>query len=311
MKQILVNARKKAEKLADLNEGIWYGSDYIAELKRWNQTDRINWFKDKKIIAQGFAPVKHFTRKGTADLHFIAKKTANASEALMAAIQGFGIYDCGMVCQIARYRALERVLGTEKFQRLFDSQVTGAAMNIGYLEDDELQPMRLFVDFPLKDRTIQPLNMDEFNALRQPGRLPVKEGQLAFIVGEKNYRYKHPHGDYASFNLICSEATHGQQKFLGFGLNPEGEPEVAIYQKLIQAYNKRANTHELLNEKEYHEIETGRKLYGHTTFDDDHTDEVLGFMPDGVQDFKISTIWKLIHTPTENIKPALAKNYPD
>jgi hypothetical protein len=309
MREILTHARSSAEKQENLNSGIWYAQDYCNALIQWKQAKRVEWFKSNKIYQNGYAPTSCFQRKDNTDLHFIAKKTVDASKALANAISGFGIYDCGIVCQIARYRALEKVLGVDRFQRLFDSRVTGAAVNIGYLEDDELQPIRLFVTFPKRDEAMRALATGTLDSMRVRGNLPVKEGQLVYLVGVPEYPYKQPHGPYRSFNLFCSDATQGRQKFIGFGLNPEGVTEHEIYEQMVDAHNKPSKHKKLMTKEEYQAVEDERKRLGYTQYDEHTSNDVLGFMPDSVQDYRVDLIWKLLHTPVEEIKPALQDYY--
>ncbi len=310
MQEVLAHAKSEANTVGDLEKGIWYAEDYCNALHRWGQNRRIQWFQTNQIFDKGFANPKYFDRKPGSGLHFIVKKTISATQALQAAITGVGIYDCGMVCQIARYRALEHILGTEKFNRLFDSHVEGARLNIGYLEDDHLQPMRLFIDFPTKERAEKALLEGTLHTMQQLEDLPVQLGQLAYVHGTPEYPKKHAHGPAGAFNLFCSQETKGEQKFLGFGLDPKSVSAKSVYDRLSAEHNRPQNFQKLMTERDFRDLQAMREQHGFIQYDSHTSDYVLGFMPDSVQDFKIALIWKLVHTPIDKIQPALLVNYP-
>jgi len=303
MKEILSNAKKAALTDRDLNDGIWYPSDYFDSLTEWKQHKRIEWFQRNKLYEKGWTLTSHFERKDDSPWHFIAKKTVDATTALHAAMKGPSIFECGNICQMVRYRVLERILGVEKFQRLFDSRVKGAAINLGYMNDDTLQPLRLFITFPFQDKTVDKQLMGTL------GNRPLKVGQLVTLFGVALYPYKHPFGIHRAFNVICSDDTPHQQKFIGFGLDINGASEQDIYQEMLNAHNKPPSDTRLMNEEERQKFSTMRQKEGYTKFDQ-HTDrQVLGFFPLEIQDYNISLIWQLVQTPVEQILPALEVNY--
>jgi hypothetical protein len=313
------NAKKTANWRADksaLEKGHWYHTDYAMALLHWKQEKRLNWLKETRPFEFGYATTNFFVRAECQQckpckLEFIAKPAISASEALAAAIESFGITDCGNICQLARYKAIETILGVDKFNRLFDAK-RGAAINIGYQQDGPNQPMRLFVEFTAQREQAEAFlkNVDYPIEFGKIGNRPVKVGQLTLFHGATNYRLKHPHGEAQSWNVICVDATPGKQSFSGFGLNPQGETEMAIYQRMIKNYNDRPSHQLFMTDKDYRYVESERRRLGKFVAAEVTTHTVGGFDAGGVQDFILEHIDRLIDTPVEHIKPALIEHYP-
>lgn len=305
--------RKTCTQREMLDKGIWYPKGYIDALKKWGATSRIQWLKEKDKLIKGLAPRAFFTPKHGSSFHFIARPEVKASEAVEAAIKGLGIYDCGMVCQIARYKAMLKILGEDKFNQLFDSK-KGAAVNIGYLEDDEKQPMRLFIDFPEAELGKAASEKNDLSILNwgKVDNRPVKVGQLVLFHGVREYKLKHPHGVGGSFNVICVDDTPGKQLYAAFGLGPRGVTEKKIYEVMVASFNQPSFHSEILHKNQLYSL----NLIIDHTFENstkqakDPSESVVGYDPSSPQDFKIRRIWEIMQTSASEIKPAIEKYYP-
>ena len=311
MREVVGSGRKSAKKPEELNSGIWYPFHYFKALQKFGETKRIDWFQENLLYKEGFASRIHFNKKPTPNgFHFIAKPKVSASLAIDVAIEHFGLYDCGMACQIARYRAIRKIIGDEKFNKLFDSTVKGAAVNIGYREFDGVQPLRLFIDFVSQEKIRSVTREDGQKINGKPDYRPIKRGQLAFITGVREYKMKHWNGGYGNFNVICCDDTPGNQKYLGLGITPEGLSEQKITQLMIIAHNLPANHKAWMKPEHFEILEGMRKKAGYGQFDNHTSKEAVGYRWGGEQAFKADLIWKLTQTPVDQIKPALEKFYP-
>ena len=137
-----------------LHTGHWYPQDYVKALTEMGELELLEVLRNNGDLIAGREDSRYFdpimdnvngkpTRRNWAA---IAKKDKLPSFALKVSMLGFSIADCGSVCQKARYKALLDILGEAKFNRLF-SPPHGQPINIGYMVDDDLQPMRHFVSF--------------------------------------------------------------------------------------------------------------------------------------------------------------------
>ena len=234
--QEMVERSNRAQTENRLNEGIWFPRDYISALIENSQSQRLKWLKNKCHLLEGFVDRGLFDevndhideiRVKQRSWTFTVKDGALPSLALKTAKIGLSILDDGAVCQIARYDALLKMLGEDKFNRLFSSE-HGQKMNIGYSIDDDLQPMTYFVAFT------KSAMRGEYGSINARG---VKVGQILFFQGVSGYDDKHPFGMGEGYNVVCNDETSGSQTYLGLGFASNGVTEEQIAKKMVDEYN--------------------------------------------------------------------------
>ena len=285
---------------------VWYASDLLKACKDLNQASMVKFLNDNYRLLLGYASPKYFDRipdrsnlTGCRIMHFLAKAEVLPIEAFKAAVQGLTIADCGVTCQLARYGALLDILGEAKFNRLFGNEA-GQPINIGYVVDDEKQPMRLFVDFTRSAKTC---------TAGQDGNRPVKKGQLILINGVAEYSLKKPLGVEKAYNAVCIDQTPGQQKFCALGLKAEGETESEINRKLIEAYNESEDPFILVTSDVMKAMFTA-VCPTLLTRKDHQASRSKGYDKGSPQDFKIDLINDLIKLPLAQVSMAFVKNHP-
>lgn len=287
-----------------LQKGIWYVTDLRKACIEMKQQAMLKFLESNDKWVVGYAPPKYFSRipdssnfTGSRIMHFIAKKDVMPAEALKAAVAGLTIGECGMAYQISRYGALLDVLGEDKFNRLFGSEV-GQPINIGYMVDDALQPMRLFVDFTQKAK---------MNKAGTENNRPIEIGQGVLIRGAKDFNLKKPFDHRQSHNALCCDSTPGHQRFLSLGSNEEGESEEEYHQKLLEGYNCPQDPLFIVPDSMKATFKqlcpTMELLKNHTVT------EIDGYDPGSVQDFKIDLIKKIVKLPLEQVSMAFVNEY--
>lgn len=210
-----------------LKEGIFYPNEYFQLLKKIEEITkkpqpRLQHFIDKGNFYHGIVSKKHFEMHsnpqhpyGYTPVLYILKKDVAASDALEAIFKGLTFLTCSESCEVSFYSALLQILGKEKFNALFGSD------------------------------TESPLSVGVLNAL-SPGYLLYEDhgpsekmqiGDQIFIAGPKSYLKKHIQGEGGNWNLLCIDNTPGKERFIGFGLNPEGVTMEEILQMLLDEYN--------------------------------------------------------------------------
>lgn len=305
VKWIKVIARSLQDSIAAqdpscLDKGIWFPFYFLEACHRYDSATH-NYVRNTKWQMKGYAPPEFFERipKNDAPLkcrvwEFLAKPDVLPSDALKAAIQGLSLIDCGMACQMARYLALLEVLKVDKFNRLFDSRV-GQLMNIGY-SDDELQPMRYFVNFTTAANTKEKGTV---------GNRPVKEGEICCIEGVPEYQQKYPYMGWQSVNVICINEKPGEQKFVGLGIPSEGETEVEICKRLLDQYNKEENYSIFApDELPVQFVQMWSMLHPQKA------EKVDGYHSGTPEGFIVEVIRDLVNRPLEEVSMAFVKNHP-
>jgi hypothetical protein len=311
----------KTDKRA-LTEGVWY------PFSHWKAVESIDQAATKKLMeflaathshVCGFANRKFFQNipdftssgfKGYRIMHFVLKDNVLPTDAIKSVRLGLSIIDCGMACQIARYGALLEVLGEKKFNILFGNSNRGQKMNIGYLVDDHLQPMKYFVRF--SEAAIESVVRQNYKKKPEKiqgemGNRPVKVGELVEIRGVATHRQKHPWTENAGYNLICSDDTPGKQRFIGLGT--EGTEE-EIVKQLVAGYNKNFQWSDIFpGLKNAINQAIANKYKDHqVTGLDEKKDE--GFNSGSMQHFNLSLIQDLIDLPEEQVSMAYVRNHP-
>lgn len=303
LKVITKNYQENVENYQDVDriqKGVWYAQDFLRACRHNNPAIFDN-FKEEGWQLTGYAPPQFFDRIPDVknrlkyrEWQFLAKPEVLPSDALKAAIQGLSIIDCGMACQIARYMALLEVLKEDKFNRLFGS-VHGQLMNIGYSRVDELQPMRYLTDFAIASYK------DEKG---EAGNRPVKEGEICAFDGVQEYPDKYPYHHWQSITVLCSNDSAGNQRYVGLGLNPEGETEEEICTRLLDNYNNEEDVSLIAPTKEIKYYEIAKRSFPKKE------EKVKGFNSGTPNRFKIEVIQDLMELPLDQVSIDFVKNHP-
>lgn len=243
----MVIGSEQAMKESTPMKGIWYPQDYINAFGE-TQSKWVERLRENGSLVDGWMPQQFwepvYDQIGLNTIKrrawtFLAKKDVLPSDAIKAAKVGLCILECGAVCQIARYDALLKALGEDKFNRLFDEKQGGQRINVGYAIDDDLQPMKFFVDFTETAKKAAPGSLNK--------RI-VKIGQIVLFHGVSEYHKKHPNGMGANYNVICMDDTNGAQKYIGHGLSSKGETEEEIALRMAKDFNQQPNYYSRLPE---------------------------------------------------------------
>lgn len=208
-----------------LKGGIFYPEDYFNALTGAAAKDRLDWFVKRNSFFHGYACHKHFdmlpnpdSPSGVQNQCYVLKQGILPSKALNAIKIGPSLLDCGSVCQIAYYSAVEKVLGSERFNALF-ARGTGTPLMISTKRLDN--PI-----FKLRST---------FNK-EAPPESEITQGVLVYIKNVEQYLSKHPLGDASGYNAICVNPTIGSQTFLAFGF-PAELTHAQIQERLISDCN--------------------------------------------------------------------------
>ena len=157
----------------------------------------------------------------------ILKERKAPSAALDSIVNGhdfFGLLDCCKVCQIGQYQALYRVLGKEKFDKLFDHQ-TGSPLVLSDYKNTH-NPLLSFLECMIPEQGTL-------------GQRIVAVGQRIGLNNVNDYHQKHSlMGEAACFNVVCLQDKPGEQKYVGLGLHPDGMDELQIEELLVAEFNK-------------------------------------------------------------------------
>ncbi len=215
-----------------LNSGLYYGNEYLeilldlqkkalSEKSKKAVDAQLKTFTEHGFFFSGVAPEKYFkfvkdkrspTGKATTQ-YLIKNKTISASDALDAVIirKELTFLDCTSVCNLSYYAALKNVLGKDKFDFLLASDgVTPLLIGI----DRPECPLIYLLDFNQKD---------------------VVKGVLVKFTGPSFYKLKHINGEAQNFCTLVLDPHN--KKYIGFGLDPEGETFKDIEKDFLREYN--------------------------------------------------------------------------
>ncbi len=218
-----------------LESGFWYPNAYFAALKECKKEKRLEYFVKNGSFYHGSPNTKNTGLKSVPDQHvprlspteklpgafFLASKTIPASRALQALQQNLILGDCAQLCQVGQYQALLEVLGEERFNKLFSSDLENSMVISNYLLIGN--PLLVFLTPPYGGG--------------EKGSRPVNIGQRVGFMNYKHYALKHLNGDAGSYNAICVDATPGAQKYVSLGTPAEGLTEDQMLHFMTEEYN--------------------------------------------------------------------------
>ncbi|WP_252178685.1 ATP-binding protein [Endozoicomonas sp. 4G] len=196
-------------------------------------------------------------------LSFVSKDNGHKpSECLNAFFHGPTTADCATTLFACQYRAIETIIGSSEFDRIFGAPVSKFRI-----------PANLFGHISqssglcaLKGKYIDPINLSNplyrlFNYLEfctdswstEQSEQEIEKGDILYIEGVKDYHLKHASGSAVGFNLVCTgQNSSGQNLYLGFGPNEFYEPKTydQVKKILIDGYNKPQSPETILAIKE-------------------------------------------------------------
>ncbi|WP_257283059.1 ATP-binding protein [Endozoicomonas sp. SESOKO1] len=176
------------------------------------------------------------------------------SEYLTAFFHGPTIADCATTMLACQYRAIETIIGTDDFNRLFGSPVStfriacslfsGSGTTAKHLpaEFGDIKPIEMTNPlYCLFDDLFYKKQLSFDSASRKLSESDIKKGDILYIQGVDSYCAKHKSGEAMGFNLICTgQNSSGHNLYLGFDPDNFDEPKTYDQVKniLIDGYNK-------------------------------------------------------------------------
>ncbi len=214
-----------------LKTGPWYPGDFYKRCQELGSKVLINHLKKGEHFTRGYMNPQQFSLKGPKEpedeahkvFYFEAKEGHDPFELAMGVSKSFSIIDCGNMVIVARYQALAVCLGEKRFNFAFSNRGLGR-MNFSSRVTIPFQPLHYLL------KSIDP------TAKSSPGFRPVKLGDVCYFMGHPKYDLKHVYGCSVGFNVICTDAAKGNQRFTAFGL-PLDLSEKELCQHLLDAYN--------------------------------------------------------------------------
>ena len=224
--------------------GIFYPQDY--------QAHQLGGLSISSLLGVHSLP-KHFDR-GYKNSFVANGQGYTPSECLSAFFHGPTIADCATTLMACLYRAIEATVGTDEFNRLFDSPVSKFRIARCLFQDSDVKPEGLQntarhlnpIDCinPIYDlfHDLRYLKQDSFDPIREGlSESAIKKGDILYIQGVDTYTAKHKSGNDLGFNLICTGQNSSRQN-LYLGFDPDGFAEPKTYDQvkniLIDGYNK-------------------------------------------------------------------------
>lgn len=341
MKKIVESNKEAMEKYSVdasyTRKSIWYADDLLKACQECKQPKMIEFIRKDDKQFSGYLDPKYFklvkdnveTDKEesiySSAYYFIAKNIISASAALDVVIESKNkpsIINCLTACEISQYAALRKALGLDRFNRLF-SDAHGQPMVLSYRGSCEKQPLEYFLkktksaeainrqiyknvngkELDLKELRIELSKIDSGKI----GKRIIKKGQFGNIENAERYNEKYPTGHWKCINITCIDDTSSEQRFIGLGLNPNGETELQINKNLLDHYNKTENPFLLDPEKKHSDqwekmwnidknklVSTYKQLFP-------SVNQVLGFNPLTTRDFNAELIYDLVQLPLEKV----------
>ncbi|WP_422137601.1 ATP-binding protein [Endozoicomonas sp. ALC020] len=198
------------------------------------------------------------------------------SECLNAFFHGPTIADCATTLSACQYRAIETIIGTDEFDRIFGAPISKFRIPVtlfGHMS----QVIGCFTkgEYVNRIKYSNPLHclfeyLEFYKGSGSNGQseLKIKKGDILYIQGVEGYDLKHATGDAVGFNLVCTgQNSSGQNLYLGFGPGEFVEPKTyeQVKKILIDGYNRPQSPETILAIKE------GKSSYK------DWTDDILPY----------------------------------
>ncbi|WP_252178686.1 ATP-binding protein [Endozoicomonas sp. 4G] len=241
-------------------------------------------YRDHELpeLSKSFKPVLHSLPEYFDTKHVISfVSTDNGhkpSECLNAFFHGPTTADCATTLLACQYRAIETIIGSSEFDRIFGAPVSKFRISADLFSHIS-QSSELLA---FKGKYVDPINLSNplfrlFNNLEfyedswstEQSEQEIKKGDILYIEGVKDYDLKHASGSAVGFNLVCTgQNSSGQNLYLGFDPDEFDEPKTydQVKRILIDGYNEPQGSDTILAIKgktSYRELAGDIKPYDH------------------------------------------------
>lgn len=210
----------------NLNTGIHYPYNYANALRAGNKLDRLKLFVNSGNSFHGYASPNHFSTlpdkespSGKQSMTFVVKEGVAPSVALHKLQEGLSVLGCGEVCQVAQYRAVEEVLGTDKFNVLFASDSPTPLMISPKNPKNPIGKLRNYI-------YNQEATLEE-----------VRKGDHVYFHNAGSYGEKNPVGPARGYNAICVDEAGNSSKFIALGWSSGGLDHTQLKEVVRSEYN--------------------------------------------------------------------------
>ncbi|WP_257280823.1 ATP-binding protein [Endozoicomonas sp. ISHI1] len=184
------------------------------------------------------------------------------SECLNAFFHGPTCADCATTLLACQYRAIETIIGTDEFDRIFGAPISKFRISANLFahisqSSEFFAKQYEYVNLIHYSNPLYYLfdyhHFDKGSGSDGPSELDIRKGDILYIQGIKYYGLKHASGSAVGFNLVCTgQNSSGQNLYLGFGPGKFDEPKTydQVKKMLIDGYNKPQSPETLLAIKE-------------------------------------------------------------
>lgn len=254
LKKVNKNSKKYNSQSNSIKEekGIHCTDSYLETFCQLKDSSLV---KNKLFYELGISSLsnKHFWKASTDKLlRFEAKDNVLASDALNSFLEGLTICDCGTVLQASIHKAIEKMLGTDNYNEIFNSNFLPLIITSNlfvaktpYAKDLEIADK---LDFLKREQNYLSFLFDDVQeSCKITGKKDIKIdesvieiGDIIYLKGVKDYEKKHPPLVVSSgFHLICVDKNSDNEKlYMGFSskfIEPLTLNQVKLI--LIDAYN--------------------------------------------------------------------------
>ncbi|VVU94304.1 hypothetical protein CPAV1605_24 [seawater metagenome] len=200
-------------------KGIYYADDFVKF-----HGDTYNWIK-----LQGVTNANYWDTS-TSDSLFRIRDGINPTDGLSTFFAGPTFADCGNVIMASIYQYILNIIGTTNFDKLFNSPLSQFIIT-KYLynqqpEEKEISGSPIYFLFD----EIPDISLEN-----------LKDGDIIYVRGVKEYFFKHLAGFAPGWNLVVIKKTGQETKFIGFGPDSFSNGPITyleLKQILITYYNQ-------------------------------------------------------------------------
>ncbi len=199
--------------------GVWYPTDLKKFFSENSKEMPVEYWT-------GYASEDYFNKKGV--FTFMLKDGKSPSEAVNTLIIGPSVLDCGNTTQLAYYKAILDVVGSEKFDVLFSDETFKLTITQNGITDSK-SPISYFSDYTSASKK---------QLSGYIGKRPLKIGEECHFEVIKFYGNKHPTGFAGGWNVVyVGNNELDEQLFVAHGFeSPMTEKE--INKLLVELYNR-------------------------------------------------------------------------
>ncbi|GEM_PF-3942901 len=212
------------------NRGIFYAEDYV---KHTFSTE----VESRYILGLSHPSYWDISTHSTL---FRAKEGHPVNKALSSFFHGPTFADCGNVVQACIYRAIEEMIGTIEFNRIFGMSLTPFLITpiLYHKIYSETEEPEYSLDFRTKSGNPLLFLFDKISD--NVNEEEIKPGDILYIKGVEQYSLKHLAGSGSGENVICiGKNENNENLYLGFGSGKFTSPltykEIKLV--LIKLYN--------------------------------------------------------------------------